>query len=158
MLHFITEFNELLCLSELLFQHFPHYYWHISSRLILLPPHVSLSESGTFINFTETTIFIRHILTTVVNKHFPTTADPSVKLPQRSRLSISCQRKPLLQVSRPHYRLLSSMWSVNTSTLIQCASGPPHCSAVNQTLKSISAQRGTEPPALTSTLWFFKHA
>lgn len=56
-------------------------------------------QSGTpaFINFTEmTSIFMRHILTIVVNELFPTTADPSIKLLRRSRLSISCQRTRLL--------------------------------------------------------------
>lgn len=48
-------------------------------------------------------------------------------------------------------QLINSEWSV---TLIPCASYPSHCTAVNETPKSVAAHRTVKPPALKSTLWF----
>lgn len=50
--------------------------------------------------------------------------------------------------------LIYSMWSVTAAKLIPCASCPTHCTAENETPKSIAARRIVKQPALRATLWF----
>lgn len=132
------------------------------SSSILQPPHASLFQSAALAFINSCLVFFPLILTTKVNelsRQCSATNSPFIP----SLLTSAAARARAYCVKERN-----GCQSAGANTSCGCAAiasalllhvrSAPYSTAVNQTLRSTTAQRGAEPPALTSTLWFFKYA